>query len=110
MGRHDRVHVDEKCDDKDRIHHQTCGRDEFVFRLLHQEAMKAHRPWACPRKIPARGRGMAASTACALRCLILALCGALMCPGPLRGVEVGRILVKNGTLFTLEADETRPQR
>ena len=73
--------------------------------------MKAQLPRACPRKIPALGRGSAASAACLLRCLILALGGALMSPGPLlAGVEVGRILVKNGTLFTLQAGETHPQR
>lgn len=73
--------------------------------------MKAHPPRACPRKIPAPDRGTAASAARAVRWLILALCGALFSPGPLKGgVEVGRILVKNGTLFTLQADETSPQR
>ncbi len=46
-----------------------------------------------------------------MRCLILACLAGTLCPLPLRAeVEVGRILVKNGIVFTLQADETQPRK
>jgi cytosine/adenosine deaminase-related metal-dependent hydrolase len=46
-----------------------------------------------------------------MRCLILACLAGLLSAIPVRAeVEVGRILVKNAVLFTLQADETSPRR
>jgi cytosine/adenosine deaminase-related metal-dependent hydrolase len=46
-----------------------------------------------------------------MRCLILACVASALAALPLRAeVEVGRILVKNAILFTLQPDETAPRR
>jgi len=46
-----------------------------------------------------------------MRCLTLTLLAGALATLPLRAeVEVGRILVKNGILFTMQADETSPRR
>ena len=76
--------------------------------------MKAQPPRGCPRKIPDDFHGVRevrASSFTTMRCLVrLCLAGAALAV-PLRAdVEIGRILVKNGILFTLQADETQPRK
>ena len=46
-----------------------------------------------------------------MRCLVLCCLAGAALAAPLRAeVEIGRILVKNGILFTLQSDETQPRK
>src|ERR1017187_9765374 len=76
--------------------------------------MKAQPQRDCPRKMPDDFHGVPtarASNVTLMRCLVLLCLAGALSNRPLGAeVEIGRILVKNGTLFTLQADETSPRK